>query len=332
MAINGTISIYVNGLRVSYESGILSYYTFMLGDYLPSLAVYPSGGVPWCLGGFQVGVVSGLAAVQLDNVRVLKGALYDPTMTNIPVAGQPFDSNKVLVLPDDTSDLTAPTIAVYSDIPVADTRIGGVRQSIPSRGDVYCYVENNRITSIQQYDGSGWLEVGGMIWTGTRWVDPGAYDVVNYVDLFDVIDDDQVVEAVQQSNSLLASILEVLTAFRDGVFSRLDSGGGGGNVEIDQDNDIVVLPDTNPDDEEDDSVSLWDLLKIGVKSGIKVLGTFWTNGISDSIDGLDGGLDGISGFGDADILSPGQIDTSPPQTVSDTDEIDGIGVINIWGY
>ena len=163
---------------------------------------------------------------------------------SIPVAGQPFDSNKVLVLPEDTSSLKVPTIAVYSDIPIGETRIGGVRPSIPSRGDVYCYVEDNRITSVQQYDGSGWLETGGMIWTGTRWVDPSAYDIVNYADLFDVVDpSESIQDSVDQTNSILEQVLSVLTDLRNGVFERLDSilealgVSGGGSEEPGEDPD-----------------------------------------------------------------------------------------------
>jgi hypothetical protein len=197
-------------------------------------------------------------------------------------------------------------------------------------------VQNNRITSIQQYDGSGWLEVGGMIWTGTRWVDPGSYDVVNYADLFDVLDDDEaVVQAVEQTNSILGSILEVLTAFRDGVFSRLDALGGGSGSDDDSDIDttsnILLIPGTSSG-EDDDGLSLWSLLKLGIRSGVQIVGLFWNSGIHDSVTDIDSAIDGVSNFGEVDITAPGEVDTSPPMSVSDTDEIEGIEVINLWGY
>lgn len=201
----GYMAIWVNGVKVFYQPN---------PNIVPNcFEIYPATSGAGDFGGCQI-----------DNVRFLNGALYSPSQTdNIPVTGQPFDTNKVLVLPEKTSGLTVPTIAVYSDIPVGETRIGGVRPSIPKTGDVYCYVENNRITSIQQHDGSGWLEVGGMIWTGSKWVDPGAYDVIRYAELWDISDDEAIKDAVTTTNSTLGKILDALTAIRDGVFSRLDT-------------------------------------------------------------------------------------------------------------
>ena len=242
------VSIWVNGALLSSFSGGYSgvhnvnrsttFYTFLGASPAFSLTTNTD------FGGFQY-----------DNVRLLEGNLFDMSAQNIPVAGQPFDSNKVLVLPEDTSSLTVPTIAVYSDIPIGETRIGGVRPSIPSRGDVYCYVEDNRITSVQQYDGSGWLETGGMIWTGTRWVDPSAYDIVNYADLFDVVDPlESIQDSVDQTNSILEQVLSVLTDLRNGVFERLDSilealgvsGGGSEEPGTDPDNpDNTLLTPLN---------------------------------------------------------------------------------------
>lgn len=221
------LAIWVNGHRVlsSWTDSAITFGFILDGENPPNRLEAISGNFTLYnfLPSFIVDSYASYGGYRLDNLRIVGTELYDHSMTQIPVAGQPFDSNKILVLPDDTSDLITPTIAVYSDIPVGETRIGGVRPSIPKKGDVYCYVENNRITSIQQHDGSGWLEVGGMIWTGSKWVDPGAYDVIRYAELWDVSEDEAIKDAVTTTNSTLGKILDVLNTIRDGLFSRLDA-------------------------------------------------------------------------------------------------------------
>lgn len=88
----------------------------------------------------------------------------------------------------DSADLNTPTLAVRSEIDVSSWQIGGVRPLLPARGQVYALVEGGYITSLQQYNGSAWLEVDGRIWTGTRWIPYNYYNVITLSDMFDITD------------------------------------------------------------------------------------------------------------------------------------------------
>lgn len=88
----------------------------------------------------------------------------------------------------DSADLNTPTLAVRSEIDVSSWQIGGVRPLLPARGQVYALVEGGYITSLQQYNGSAWVEVDGRIWTGTRWIPYNYYNVITLSDMFDITD------------------------------------------------------------------------------------------------------------------------------------------------
>lgn len=95
----------------------------------------------------------------------------------------------------DASSYTKPTLAIRSDLVSGYTvfegtyyQIGGVRPSVPFRGLIYAMVESGYITSIQQYDGSGWVSVDGRIWTGSRWVPYQYFNVITLSDMYDIAD------------------------------------------------------------------------------------------------------------------------------------------------
>lgn len=85
-------------------------------------------------------------------------------------------------------DLATPTLAVRSDIPVTSWQIGGVRPSVPSKGQVWALVERQYITSLQIYNGRAWETCDGRIWTGSRWVPYSSYNVVTLKDMSDIVD------------------------------------------------------------------------------------------------------------------------------------------------
>lgn len=85
-------------------------------------------------------------------------------------------------------DLATPTLAVRSDIPVTSWQIGGVRPSVPSKGQVWALVERQYITSLQIYNGRAWEACDGRIWTGSRWVPYSSYNVVTLKDMSDIVD------------------------------------------------------------------------------------------------------------------------------------------------
>ena len=85
-------------------------------------------------------------------------------------------------------DLATPTLAVRSDIPVTSWQIGGVRPSVPSKGQVWALVERQYITSLQIYNGRAWETCDGRVWTGSRWVPYSSYNVVTLKDMSDIVD------------------------------------------------------------------------------------------------------------------------------------------------
>ena len=85
-------------------------------------------------------------------------------------------------------DLATPTLAVRSDIAVTSWQIGGVRPSVPTKGQVWALVERQYITSLQIYNGRAWEACDGRIWTGSRWVPYSAYNVITLKDMSDIVD------------------------------------------------------------------------------------------------------------------------------------------------
>lgn len=80
------------------------------------------------------------------------------------------------------------TAAVQSTIPVNGYTVGGVRPTLPSKGDVWFPVSENRIQTCYIYTGSMWEEVGCRWYTGSRWIPIYAFDLTTLEDLFDIAD------------------------------------------------------------------------------------------------------------------------------------------------
>lgn len=100
--------------------------------------------------------------VYLDELRVTTGNLSS-TSPYTP-SNAPYDTNKVLALPD---DLKANTIYVQHTIPVSNHRIGGVRPSNPGTGYFYIPLHEDHTGGQPQfYDGSNWVNVTAMVYNG----------------------------------------------------------------------------------------------------------------------------------------------------------------------
>ena len=89
---------------------------------------------------------------------------------------------------DETELTHSPTLAVRTDVIITDQQIGGVRPSVPEKGQVWALVESGYITSLQVYNGSVWLNCDGRIWTGHRWIPVSSYNVITLQDMFDMVD------------------------------------------------------------------------------------------------------------------------------------------------
>lgn len=99
----------------------------------------------------------------LDELRVTTGSLSSTTAYN--PSNAPYDTNKVLALPD---TLVANTIYVQNNTPVTICRVGGVRPSNPSEGFFYIPLyEDYTGGQSQIYTGNNWINVTAMVYDGS---------------------------------------------------------------------------------------------------------------------------------------------------------------------
>lgn len=101
--------------------------------------------------------------IYLDELRVTTGSLSSASPYN--PAAAPYDTNKVLALPD---ELTANTIYVQHNTPVTICRVGGVRPSNPSNGFLYIPLhEDHTGAQPQLYTDGNWISVTAMVYDGS---------------------------------------------------------------------------------------------------------------------------------------------------------------------
>ena len=101
--------------------------------------------------------------VYLDELRVTTGSLSSTNAYN--PSNAPYDTNKVLALPD---KLSANTIYVQNNTPVTICRVGGVRPSNPSEGFFYIPLyEDYTGGQPQIYTGNNWVNVTAMVYDGS---------------------------------------------------------------------------------------------------------------------------------------------------------------------
>ena len=101
----------------------------------------------------------------LDELRLSNKVLYTENYTP---RTQPFDTNKVLVVPDPAT-MTDTTIAVKSSVPVGALRVGGIRPTFPGNGDVYVVEEKGIVKDVQQFQQDGWYSVQASLYIDGEW-------------------------------------------------------------------------------------------------------------------------------------------------------------------
>lgn len=125
-----------------------------------------------------------------------------------------------------------PTLAVRTDVNITDYQIGGVRPSVPEKGQVWALVEKGYITSLQVYNGSVWLNADGRIWTGSRWIPASSYNVITLQDMYDIVDATEDYEYIYTESGFWDWLQR---AWKD-LLDRLDliiAGGGSGSSDSD---------------------------------------------------------------------------------------------------
>lgn len=133
------------------------------------------------------------------------------------------------ITPMTPEDLATPTLAVRSDIPVTTWQIGGVRPSVPTKGQVWALVERQYITSLQIYNGRAWESCDGRIWSGSRWVPYSSYNVITLKDMSDIMDSSGTDhEYIYTESGFWDWLQRWLNEFKLGLFGRLDKLKGSG--------------------------------------------------------------------------------------------------------
>ena len=215
------------------------------------------------------------------------------------------------ITPMTPEDLATPTLAVRSDIPVTTWQIGGVRPSVPTKGQVWALVERQYITSLQIYNGRAWEACDGRIWTGSRWVPYSSYNVITLKDMSDIVDGSSPdKEYIYTESGFWDWLQRFLTSFKTDLFARLDKLKGSGT---DSSASSSALPDvpagsgdydfsdssedvTLPEAAKDSAGGLWAF----VKGVWKLVGGAFKNAgkaVSDLTDAADTtNPDGAFGF------------------------------------
>lgn len=140
-------------MRITIANGQLYY--FVNGDLV--------GSGPFTKPAADKFYIKSSGTVYLDELRVTTGSLSS-TGTYNP-ANAPYDTNKVLALPD---NLTANTIYVQHNTKVTANRVGGVRPSNPPEGFLYIPLhEDYTGAQPQLYTGNNWINVTAMVYDGS---------------------------------------------------------------------------------------------------------------------------------------------------------------------
>jgi len=219
-------------------------------------------------------------------------------------------SSVVIMTPD---QIKTPTLAVKTDIEFGDKyQLGGVRPSVPEKGQVWAMIENQRIVSLQVYNGQAWEAVEGRIWTGERWIPPSSYNIITLQDMYDIVDATPDFEYIYSESGFWAWWQKSWNAFTERLFIALGSGGagaGGGagadglnGVDLDAE-DPVLIP------EEEDGKTFWEfilLLIVGGKSVVSGVREITSGAVSSVPESMD---DIVSAF-DSGGLAVGVLDGS----------------------
>lgn len=163
--------VFVNGSKQSIDSSFnfANIYTssgYSISNDTGVRAYNNKGTGPW--------MYCGWTTFAIDEIRISNKILYTSDYTP---SSQPFDTNSVLVLPEEGVENQ---IAVKSNISVSDIRVGGVRPTYPINGYTYVYLEDNVVKDVQQYQNNGWQSVDAAIYLDGEWKSLKDTDLSDY--------------------------------------------------------------------------------------------------------------------------------------------------------
>ena len=268
------IAIYgARGVRLFYKYIVFDKGNF--GNFASSLS--NAGNVQYAgrnasLGGLYncIGIYPNSGSMIISRIDI-----YPVTVTDSDLA---YPVVKSTISAMDNEQFHSPSLAVHTDLNITSTQIGGVRPSIPKKGLVWCLVENQRITSIQIYNGQAWEACEGRIWTGERWIPASSYNIITLQDLYDVVDSTPNYEYIYTESGFWSWWQKSWNSFVERLFAALGSGGVGtsgasggagssemSNVDLDAE-DVVSSPD------EEDGKTFWQFIVLVINGGKSVVG------------------------------------------------------------
>lgn len=252
----------------------------------------------------------------------------------------PIQHSTVSAIASDS--MHVPSLAVRTDLTITDYQIGGVRPSVPTKGLVWAMVENERITSIQIYNGQAWESCDGRIWTGQRWVPASSYNIITLQDMYDIVDATPNYEYIYSESGFWAWWQKSWNAFTERLFKALESGGAGGSggegsdaiYDVDLDADIDIFTG------EEDDQSFWQFVLLvidggkSVVSGTRKLFSGVVSSIPATMDEITGAFEpgGVAvGVFDGGSIDP-DADELPDPEESETVSLDESEVPDPWRY
>ena len=188
--------------------------------------------------GYQFGVVNYLYGASTNRVNtylVIQPLEYDTQNKFVYLelaegASTDLTVEKIAsVTAIDKEDLNTPTLAVRTDLDITSYQIGGVRPSIPEKGQVWALVESGYITSIQIYTGSAWEACDGRIWTGVRWIPVRSFNIITLQDMYDIVDATPNYEYIYTEAGFWAWWQKSWNSFTEKFFNSVGSGSLGGS-------------------------------------------------------------------------------------------------------
>ena len=194
----------------------------------------------------------------------------------------------------------SPVLAVKSNTTVSDYQIGGVRPSYPEKGQVWALVENGRITSLQQYSGYAWLAVDGRIWTGSRWIPTGSFDVFTLQDFWDMQGTTSKDEYtyIYTESGFWDWWQKQWLAFTGTLFDKMDDSGGsgGGDAVPDLENDPLLDEEDKKEFDKDEYSGMVKLLRQAYSFVSDFFSGFTMGGIQDFLSDLTDSASPIYGL------------------------------------
>lgn len=179
------------------------------------------------------------------NILPNSGTTINVVYAEVVKGSTPNTGHKYVTAIVPVTNYDKPTLAVRTDLTITGKQIGGPRPSLPTKGLVWGMVESGVLRSLQIYNGSAWEACDGRIFTGTRWIPYGSYNILTMKDFYDVVDASGAdFDYIYTESGFWNWWQRTWNAFTTKLFAKLDSLGSGASDGATSDASPVV-PDVD---------------------------------------------------------------------------------------